>query len=1099
MQPHGRFDTGVGTGRNDGALKRAEPSRLGRFLPRTAHSLAAALLGLALQAEAQTVTLLSNRGVDNILWVTANDSTTYAQQLHTGTNASGGYTLRSIVLEFSGLSIPRGTVTVTVREEKTGYEPSDNVLYTLTNPGTIDFVSEFTAPVSARLDANTNYWVVLSTKGGRTGWRRVWLRNRVDVVAAEGWQFLNAYKENTGTGWTTPNSNHALKIEVKGAINIPATGAPTISGTARVGETLTASTAGIADANGLTGAVYSYQWIRDYTGSVQIIPGATSVTYTPVELDVGKKLKVKVSFQDDDGGREELTSAPYPASETGVAAFDPTAGICGRTPQVRDAIVAAVPGVSSCRNLTESHLAAIAILDLQRKGITALKVGDFDGLNSLIRLWLRHNELSALPVGIFDGLTSLTTLYVNGNGLTSLPVGIFGGLTELRDLHLSDNALTSLPAGIFGGLTELKLIWLRGNALTLLPAGIFAGLTEPLIELVLSGNAANPLPLTVSLEKVGTNQFKAVAPSGAPFELVLPIRIRNGSISGGATTLTIPVGSAESDTLTVTRTTGTSGAVSVWIGPLPSLPARHTGYRLVKSTGEFRPLEVFEDISEQIWSGTITGGTWGNDFGNGNATGYGYSRHHNAGSISNPTFTYRGTTYTIHGISLSRIGNNLTHQYSLTISPRFPACDKKLLALGSLRLSDAGEGSAYGAMWYRWLLRTHEAWPVGHQINWRITLHPTTPEAPIVTAIDDGNQVKLHWATPCDGGKDITRHEYRQKTGSGTFGSWIPIPNSGAGGVNVASYTLTNVNNPLDVVYEVRAVNELGEGSVSAPVSSSDRTPQVAEAILNVVKLDYPNVSSFADITGSHLVGITALYLNGKKITALKSGDFKGLTSLTELRLNGNQLTTLPEGIFDGLTALRNLNLYNNHLSSLPDSIFEGLTALTQLRLGGNSVDPLPLTVSLEKVGTDQFNAVAPAGAPFDIVLPLTVTNGTISGGATTITIAKGSVESQPLTVTPTPGTTAPVTVNIGTLPSIPSGHYGYTLVKSSDLPLEIFGSGVTGGQATTDFNGDGRTDFVDFFLFADAYGGTDARFDLDGNGTVDFADFFKFVDAFGS
>ena len=54
-------------------------------------------------------------------------------------------------------------------------------------------------------------------------------------------------------------------------------------------------------------------------------------------------------------------------------------------------------------------------------------------------------------------------------------------------------------------------------------------------------------------------------------------------------------------------------------------------------------------------------------------------------------------------------------------------------------------------------------------------------------------------------------------------------------------------------------------------------------------------------------------------------------------------------------------------------------------------------------------------------------------------------------------------------------------------------------GHATTDFNGDGRTDFVDFFLFADAYGGTDAQFDLDGNGTVDFADFFKFVDAFGS
>ncbi|MCY3765707.1 MAG: hypothetical protein OXH06_09790, partial [Gemmatimonadetes bacterium] len=53
--------------------------------------------------------------------------------------------------------------------------------------------------------------------------------------------------------------------------------------------------------------------------------------------------------------------------------------------------------------------------------------------------------------------------------------------------------------------------------------------------------------------------------------------------------------------------------------------------------------------------------------------------------------------------------------------------------------------------------------------------------------------------------------------------------------------------------------------------------------------------------------------------------------------------------------------------------------------------------------------------------------------------------------------------------------------------------------QAATDFNGDGKTDFVDFFLFADAFGGTNPRFDLDGNGVVDFADFFKFVDAYGS
>ena len=143
-----------------------------RGLLRSAGALAAALLALSgaltlpATAEAQTVTLLSNRGVDRIGRVNAQDGYTYAQPFHTGTNTSGGYTLRRIVLGFNDLSIPRGTVTVTVREEKTGYEPSDNVLYTLTNPGTIEFVSEFIAPASARLDANTNYWVVLSTTGG---------------------------------------------------------------------------------------------------------------------------------------------------------------------------------------------------------------------------------------------------------------------------------------------------------------------------------------------------------------------------------------------------------------------------------------------------------------------------------------------------------------------------------------------------------------------------------------------------------------------------------------------------------------------------------------------------------------------------------------------------------------------------------------------------------------------------------------------------------------------------------------------------------------------------------------------------------------------
>ena len=48
------------------------------------------------------------------------------------------------------------------------------------------------------------------------------------------------------------------------------------------------------------------------------------------------------------------------------------------------------------------------------------------------------------------------------------------------------------------------------------------------------------------------------------------------------------------------------------------------------------------------------------------------------------------------------------------------------------------------------------------------------------------------------------------------------------------------------------------------------------------------------------------------------------------------------------------------------------------------------------------------------------------------------------------------------------------------------------------DFDGSGKVDFMDFFLFADGFGGTDPQFDLDNSGAVDFSDFFIFADSFG-
>ncbi len=91
--------------------------------------------------------------------------------------------------------------------------------------------------------------------------------------------------------------------------NTAATGRPTISGTVRVGETLTADTTGIGDADGLTNVSYSYQWVVTDGGAYIDISGETGATYTLVSADRGLHILVRVSFTDDAGKREKLASA----------------------------------------------------------------------------------------------------------------------------------------------------------------------------------------------------------------------------------------------------------------------------------------------------------------------------------------------------------------------------------------------------------------------------------------------------------------------------------------------------------------------------------------------------------------------------------------------------------------------------------------------------------------------------------------------------------------------------------------------------------------------------------------------------------------------
>ena len=134
-----------------------------------------------------------------------------------------------------------------------------------------------------------------------------------------------AYDWTADLDWSDPVESRTLYLSLPE--NNDATGEPAISGTAQVGQELTATTGAIADDDGLPSS-FTYQWVRvdaDGASNEEDITGEIASTYTLTDDDEGKKVKVKVSFTDELNGKEERTSAAYPSSGTVTTAGTNTA------------------------------------------------------------------------------------------------------------------------------------------------------------------------------------------------------------------------------------------------------------------------------------------------------------------------------------------------------------------------------------------------------------------------------------------------------------------------------------------------------------------------------------------------------------------------------------------------------------------------------------------------------------------------------------------------------------------------------------------------------------------------------------------------------
>ena len=278
---------------------------------------------LAADDEAKTikvrVSFTDNAGNEETLTSTATETVSYAIQQQTSDSMATGW------------PTIRGTAQVgeTLTADTTDIADDDGLEYVYYS---YQWVANEGSSYTDIADATDSTYTLVAADEGKT----------IYVVVS--------FQDDAGTH--TMDDQRTATATVTARPNTPATGGPAISDTVQVGETLTADTSGIADDDELTNVSYSYQWIRNDGSTDTDITSATDSTYTLVVADEGKTIKVRVSFTDDVGNGETLTSAAIDAVEArpnSLATGQPT--IAGTT-QVGETLTADTSGIADGDGLT---------------------------------------------------------------------------------------------------------------------------------------------------------------------------------------------------------------------------------------------------------------------------------------------------------------------------------------------------------------------------------------------------------------------------------------------------------------------------------------------------------------------------------------------------------------------------------------------------------------------------------------------------------------------------------------------------------------------------------------------------------------------------
>ena len=207
-------------------------------------------------------------------------------------------------------------------------------------------------------------------------------------------------------------------------VNDDPTGSVIIDGTVEEDQTLTANVDNVTDADGL--GAFSYQWQRSNgSGGFEAIENATGQTYTLVDADVGRNIRVVVNYTDDGGMDESLTSA----ATTAVANIndDPSGSVT-------------IDGT-----VREDQTLTADIRALQ----------DADGLPTLADAFTYEWQRNTGANGGFENIENATSEnYTLGDADVNREVRVLVSYTDARG---EDETLTSAATAAVGNVNDLPI------------------------------------------------------------------------------------------------------------------------------------------------------------------------------------------------------------------------------------------------------------------------------------------------------------------------------------------------------------------------------------------------------------------------------------------------------------------------------------------------------------------------------------------------------------------------------------------------------------------------------------------------------------------